>query len=66
MFDTDTVLGQQMEKTLEWLDNADVETTVTCCSENGPEQKTCGGGGPSCKTICGEGKPSHMAFLFKS
>ena len=57
VFDTDTVLGQQMEKTLEWLDNADVETTVTCCSENGPQQKTCGGGGPSCKTICGEGKP---------
>ena len=63
VFDTDTVLGKQMEKTLDWLDEADVETTVTCCGENGSEERKCGGGPdkPSCKTICGEG--SQLAWL---
>merc|ERR1712183_1115033 len=64
VFDTSTVLGKQMEKTLDWLDEADFETTVTCCGENGPEEKQCGGGPdkPSCKTICGEVTRYRYAF----
>ena len=55
VFDVNTVLGQQMFKTLDWFD--EVETTVTCCSGEGDEVvKKCGGpSSPSCKDICGKG-----------
>ena len=62
LFDVKTVLGRQMEKALFWLDQAEVETTVVCCSEKGLKvKKKCGGGkpnAPSCKSVCGiGGKP---------
>ena len=55
MFDVNTVLGQQMFKTLDWFD--EVETTVTCCSGEGDEvvKKRGGPSSPSCKDICGKG-----------
>ena len=67
VFDVFTVLGQQMERTLDWFDEADEEMTITCCGENGGEErKKCGGHNatndngetlrrPSCKDICGVG-----------
>ena len=66
VFDVFTVLGQQMERTLVWLDEADEETTVTCCGENaGEERKKCGGpNAPSCKTICGAGSPTKYIFPY--
>ena len=57
VFDVDTVLGQQMFKTLDWLDEADVETTVTCCNGKGDQvERKCGGRTTtSCKDVCGKG-----------
>ena len=56
VFDVDTVLGQQMFKTLDWLDEANVETTVTCCNGKGDQvERKCGGGTTSCKDVCGKG-----------
>ena len=58
VFDTRTVLGKQMELTLNWLDDAEEPTTISCCNGDGevPVEKQCGGpGGESCKTICGDG-----------
>ena len=64
MFDVNTVLGQQMFKTLDWLDEAEDETRVTCCGGDGQkEAKTCGGpNGKSCKDICGKGFPQILLF----
>ena len=60
VFDSNTVIGRQMERTLDWLDAADVKTTVMCCAENGGQVKRkCGGAKtsvPRCKDICGKGK----------
>ena len=67
VFDVFTVLGQQMERTLDWFDEGEEEMTITCCGENGGEErKKCGGHNatndngetlrrPSCKDICGVG-----------
>jgi len=64
VFDVDTVLGQQMFKTLDWLDEADVETTVTCCNGKGDQvERKCGGRTTtSCKDVCGKGSRFHFAF----
>ena len=67
MFDVFTVLGQQMERTLVWLDEDDEATEITCCGENGGQEvKKCGGpNAPSCKTICGAGTlATYMAFSY--
>ena len=57
MFDVDTVLGQRMVNSLDWLDEADVETTVTCYNSKGDQvARKCGGRTKtSCKDVCGKG-----------
>jgi len=65
VFDTRTVLGKQMELTLNWLDDAEEPTTISCCNGDGevPVEKQCGGpGGESCKTICGDETRFHYSF----
>jgi len=64
VFDTRTVLGKQMELTLDWLDDAEEPFTVSCCSGDGdgPVERQCGGGGESCRTICGKETRIHLAF----
>ena len=65
VFDLNTVLGKQMAKTLDWLDESDEETTVTCCTREGPKTKTCGGeSGQSCQNVCGEGDSFHLFSPF--
>ena len=65
VFDVDTVLGQQMFKTLDWLDEADVETTVTCCNGKGDQvERKCGGRTTtSCKDVCGKGGLAMFVLL---
>lgn len=67
VFDLNTVLGKQMAKTLDWLDESDEETTVTCCTREGPKTKTCGGeSGQSCQNVCGKGDSFHLFSPFHS
>ena len=60
MFDVTTVIGQRMVNTLDWLDEADVETTVTCCNGKGDQvKKKCGGRiTASCKDVFRKGGPN--------
>ena len=69
VFDTRTVLGKQMELTLNWLDDAEEPTTISCCTKDGPKERQCGGpGGESCRTICGAGTlhlKTPLCYQFK-
>ena len=60
MFDVNTVIGQRMVNSLDWLDEADVETTVTCCNGKGDQvKKKCGGRiTASCKDVFRKGGPN--------
>ena len=60
VFDVDTVLGQRMVNSLDWLDEADVKTTVTCCNSKGDQvKKKCGGRiTASCKDVFRKGGPN--------
>ena len=57
MFDVTTVIGQRMVNSLDWLDEGDVETTVSCCNGKGEQvKKKCGGRTEiNCKDVCGKG-----------